>query len=701
MQGNGTHIGKLTKMGPLPDGSYRYFSHLTKSYSFDDGDGAQTYVGRTGMDMSAFVSSADLGVDNYESTTLPSVDGYPLEGYTLEQVKSGELDAVPFVTYFFCYTNPGLGKGIFAGGTIGEQRIKGTALINLENRSITNKFKQNIVEQDSVLCRAPFGSQALGTIGAEVTAKYPCTYDYTSDWVAFSIDSVHPTDVDLTFYTDDFAHATGYFRKGMVRMLTGANAGHSREVSINTLDTGVQEVTMLFPFPHANAATDTGEIRWGCDKTTTAETGCPRFFPDDWNLRFRGEAAMPTADANINLGGGAGIPGDTGGTGENPVGNPIPPPPLPPGGAGTPGTPTARSIGADSVDVVAHGFSTAASAATNTAAWNAAIAALAVGGGEVYSSVPGIYNVTVGNTSGLIVLDRDNTRLNFDGVKLKAAHSTTVTAPATHRDVVRVDGADEWEITGGEIEGYLDTWVAGGGASVYGISEWAHGIYVTNSATNGSIYSITCNKCVGDGVSLGRSASDIYIGDYAASTNRRQGISSGASNVLIENFDISYTGTVAPPANGPWAGIDIEVDSPNTASNITIRDGRVHHNKGPGILAVVRTSNITISGVTSDYNQNYGMLFSNSDTGSVKGCSLEHNKYHGTKFENDSDGWTVGGATSGSADKNRYFNNNTATVGVKASGTTSQLQGESEATKHHINTEDGSAVTVLYNDIGP
>lgn len=695
MQGHSTGLCLIVTVGPLPDGSYRRLTDLDKDVPYL-GD---TYVAATGMQTSAFVSSSDLGVDNAELDSLPAFIN-PLDGFTKEQVMSGALDGVAFSVRCISYEEPWRGAFIYCGGTIGEQRIKGTAMVNLEQRSITNKLKQNIVESDSIHCRAPFGSQALGTVGAEVTAKFPCTYDYSGDWVSFTVDSVHPTDTDLTFYTNDFAQASNYFRLGMVKFSTGDNAGQQREVASNTLDAGEQTVTLAFPFPRPIQAGDTGQIRWGCDKLESAATGCARFFPDDWNLRYRGERWLPSADGNALLLG-ASTPGSIGGTGENPTGTPAPIPNPPSGGTGTPGTPTARSIGADTEDACAHGADPDASAADNVTAINAAIAALAVGGGEVYFSVPGTYNVTPGNTSGLIVLDRDNTRLNLDGVTLRATYSSTVTAPATHRDVIRVDGATEWEIAGGTIIGYLDTWVSNGGATVHGISEWAHGIYVTDSASAGSIYSITTQKCVGDGVSIGRSASDIYIGDFVATNCRRQGISTGGDDIVIEDFDISYIGTTSPPANGPWAGIDVEVDSPDSATNITIRNGRCHHNKGPGVLAVVRTSNITIEGVTSDYNQNYGILLSNSDTGTIKGCTLEHNKYHGVKAENDSDGWTIGGATSTSADKNRFFNNNTSLRGLVTTGSVSTLDGESTATRDHINTEDGSAVTVDWNDFGP
>lgn len=698
MAGNGLHMTKLTKMGPLPDGTYRYFSHATNSYTYDDGTGAQTYVGRTGMEISAFVSSSDLGVDNSEANTLPAIDGYLLEGFTTDQIKTGELDAVPYVTYCVNYTDLSKGHFVWAGGTVGEQRIKGTSLINLEQRSLTNKFKQNIVQSDSVHCRAIFGSQSASSASAgEVTEKYPCGYDFSADWHTFTVSAVHPTDTDLVFYTDDLGQASNFFRLGMVRWTTGDNVGHEREISSNTLSSNDQTMTLAYGLPHPVQVGDIGQARFGCDKLTSEATGCRRFFGTEWVLHYRGEPYQPSGDVNVNLMGGAGVPsGSLGGTGENPTTPPLPPVPPASGGAGTPGSPPARTIGA-TVETPSLTAGTAAAAANSTAI-NNAFAALPGGGGIV--RIPaGTWYI---DTSNPVTLDIDNARLDLatNNATLRAAHSTTTTSPSVHRDVVRVDGATEWEIVGGTIIGYLDTWVSGGGATVYGISEWAHGIYVTDSSA-GTIKNITITNCVGDGISIGRTASDAYVDNPAISNCRRQGISTGGDTIVIDNFDIGYIGTTHPPANGPWAGIDVEVDSPETATNITIRNGRTHHNKGPGLLAVVRTSNITIFNVTSDYNQNYGLLASNADTGTVKGCTFEHNKYHGAKFENDSDGWTVGGATATSTDKNRFFNNYTSVVGVITSGNTSPISGENSATDKHVFTADGSSVTVLFNDYGP
>jgi len=703
LQQNATECCLLVSCGPLPDGSFVCISGLDKDVDYNptlqdptDPTGARTFYAATGMEMSAFASTAELGVDNSEIDTLPPVLGAEVKGFSLQQVLSGELDAVPVRCYLVRYTDLSKGHVLFAGGNLGEGRVKNLVRINIEQRSLTNKLKQNIVQQDSIYCRAIFASKPLGTVGADKTEKFYCGYDDSADWHSFTVTAVHPTDTDLVFYTTSLAQASNYFRLGMVRFNAGDNSGQEREVSSNILATGEQTFTLAYGFNRPIQVGDTGEARFGCDKLESVATGCQRFFASDWVLHYRGERWQPSADANANLMGGVGVP--SGGTGENPTGTPAPIPNPPDGGAGTPGSPTARTIGADTKDIVAYGASASASAATNVTAINNAIAALAVGGGTVYSSVPLTLSVNPGNTSGLIVLNRNNTRLNLSNVTLRAAHSTATTSSSNHRDVIRVDGASQWEIIVGKIVGYLDTWVSGGGAATYGISEWAHGIYVTNSATAGTIKNTSIEKCVGDGISLGRTATDIYIDNPSITNCRRQGISTGASTVVIDNFDISYIGTTEPPANGPWAGIDVEVDSPNTASNITIRNGRTHHNKGPGVLAVVRTSNITIQNVTSDYNQNYGILLSDSDTGTIKGCTLEHNKYHGVKAQTDSDGWTIGGS---GTDQNRFFNNNTSIHGVITSGTTAVLSGTSSATKDHISISSDSAVTISTNEFGP
>lgn len=684
LQGHATEACLITKLGPLPDGTYRYFADLDQSVDYDDGDGVQTYVARTGMQVSAFVSAADLGVDNAELDTLPPVAGYEVEGITSEQVKSGVLDGVPYVTYCIAYRNTALGHFIWSGGNIGEARIRGAALINLEQRSLSNKLKQLIGDVDSTTCRARY----LGSTSADGD-RNPCDFDMSAEVLTIELSDVHPTDSDLVCFTEDLSEVTGFFAPGKLRALGGDNIGQEREIDSYEYDgiTGEATITLKFPFDFPMTALDQMEIERGCSKHWSGHNSCFTFWGTQRTAHFRGEPHIPIGDASGNLISGAGVAGDLGGTGEYVPPASIPdPPPATGGGAGSPGSPTARTIGATvSTPSLTAGE---ANATANSAAINAAIAGLPAGGGIVRLPA-GTYYI---DTANPITLDTDNTRIDLatNSTTLQAKYSATVTAPATHRDVIRVDGATEWEIVGGTIIGYLDAWVANGATTVHGVSEWAHGIYVTNSSA-GTIKNISIEKCVGDGLSIGRTASDVWVDNYEATNCRRQGISTGGDDITITNFDITYIGTTYGTA--PKSGIDVEVDSPETSVTTTIADGRVAYCAGPGLLCVTRTSDITIDNVIVEYNQNHGILLDDSDTGTITDCTIRHNRYYGIRADDDSDGWTI---------SNNYFQNNqTALNGVVTTGTEHTITGESSGTSDHIDVSSDSAVTVLTNTYKP
>lgn len=310
MQGNGLAMCKLVKIGPLQDGTFRYLAMLDRAVAYDDGDGEATYIARTGAQMSAFVSSADMGVDNAEMDSLPPVDAFPLEGVTAAQIQAGDLDKVPYVVYCMCYEDPSLGHFIWAGGTIGEQRIKGTSLINLEQRSLSNQLKQIIGEVDSTTCRAKFGSQPIGS-GADVEERFPCGYDLAAEWVAGTVtgEAVEP---DIAFADSSLLQAADYFAPGLVEWLTGTNAGIETEVE--AFAGGV--VSLAYPTPQPIEVGDTFRIRRQCTKAWTGHNSCDTFWQDEKPLHFRGEPHIPIGDGGSLNSPGAGTPGPINGTGE-------------------------------------------------------------------------------------------------------------------------------------------------------------------------------------------------------------------------------------------------------------------------------------------------------------------------------------------------------------------------------------------------
>jgi hypothetical protein len=371
---------------------------------------------------------------------------------------------------------------------------------------------------------------------------------------------------------------------------------------------------------------------------------------------------------------------------------PTPPSPAP-GGAGTPGTPTLRAIGTTVVDPCTYGASPTASAATNSAAFNAAYAALPVGGGIVQPSVFGIYQIDTASP----LLHRAKTRLALttgtNQVTLQAAYSSTTTSPSVHRDIIRVDNVSEWEITGGHLIGYRELWAANGGVAAFGKSEWAHGIFVTNGAYNGSIYDLTAEKFVGDGLSIGRSAHDIHVVNIRSTNNRRQGISTGGDNILVEYCELDHIG--GSDGTAPMAGIDIEVDDPATysATNVTVRYCYIHDNTRTGITAYKSCNNLTLTGNRIEYNGTQGVYAMDSDNVDLHDNSIKWNGVQGVSINGTCSGWDIDG--------NDFFANSTRQYGVPTTGSTTTAPSSSLKSRNITTAATVTGTTYGTNTYGP
>lgn len=310
---NSTTLTELCKVGPLPDGTFRGFSALDRDVEYNDGDGLLTYIARTGLQMSAIVATADLGVDNAEAQNLYPLASYPLEGFTQTEIDAGVLDKTPFVVYLVNYEDLSMGHEVRGSGTIGEQKVKNGQVTVLELRSLSQQFKQTIGELDSLTCRAKFGSQSVqNSNGDAVIERFPCGYDLDAEWVNATVTSVG-AETDREFVAASLNQTNDYFAPGVVQWLTGDNAGQVREVEVF----GYSSVDLQFPTSNPISIGDTFRIRRDCTKRHTGHNSCQTFFASNWVLHFRGEPHIPVADTgNINSPG-AGISSTgTGGTGE-------------------------------------------------------------------------------------------------------------------------------------------------------------------------------------------------------------------------------------------------------------------------------------------------------------------------------------------------------------------------------------------------
>lgn len=302
-----TTLCNLLKIGPLPDGTtYLTFSGLNENVTYDDGAGAKTYIARTGVQVSAVVATADMGVDNAEAESLPPIDAYPLEGITQAQIDAGDLDKCPWVLYRVNYNDLTAGRHeVMASGTVGELRSKHGQLNVIELRSLSQQLKQSIVELDSLTCRAKFGSQ----VGEE---RHPCEYALAGEWVSGTVTAVG-AESDTQFTDTSLAQAANYFAPGLVEWLTGDNAGQELEVGAFASSA----VTLQFPTVSPISIGDTYRIRRDCTKNWTGHNSCETFWAADKPNHFRGEPHIPVADtAALNSPGAATREGNLGGTGE-------------------------------------------------------------------------------------------------------------------------------------------------------------------------------------------------------------------------------------------------------------------------------------------------------------------------------------------------------------------------------------------------
>lgn len=323
-----TTLTDLLLVGPLPDDSYRGFTLLDVDVTFAPAVslGSITFKARTGMEMSALQSANDGSVTNAEANTLQPVAGFELEGITQEQIDAGALDKVKFRVFRVNYNDLTAGRcEIVAGGTIGEVKQKVGGLTVLELRSLWQQLMQlTLLGLTSLTCRAKFGSQPYGSAGPDPDAfeeEFPCGYDLTPEWVSGTVTDVG-AETTLQFADSSLtgtSFAADYFAPGLVRFLTGDNAGQSVEVDSYDVGSGVIELRFETVNPIQNG--DTFEIRRHCTKRWTGHNSCETFWGTDKTLHFRGEPWIPVGQASQLTVPGAGTPQGIGGSNTSSVGS--------------------------------------------------------------------------------------------------------------------------------------------------------------------------------------------------------------------------------------------------------------------------------------------------------------------------------------------------------------------------------------------
>jgi len=307
-----TTLTVLMRVDPAAPG-YESFgiTLLDHDVVYDDGDGEIVYLASIGMVPSNIQSLSDMGVDNAKIEHLIPEFDTPI---TDADITAGVLDFAKCTRYLINYEDPAMGHVVLDHGQLGEMRVLQGMTFTSEMTSLSKLLKQSIVEKDSITCRAIFGSQPIGTGGGVVEQRFPCGKDAEALFVDGEVTSVG-VETSRTFTDSGLGAADDAYVPGMVRWLTGPNAGRMYEVEEQS-SAGV--ISLVFPTMFPIQTGDTFEIRPDCTKWKDGNNGCKTHFGSDWILHYRGEPYIPISDADAILMPGATVGGSLGGQNTTP-----------------------------------------------------------------------------------------------------------------------------------------------------------------------------------------------------------------------------------------------------------------------------------------------------------------------------------------------------------------------------------------------
>ena len=274
----------------------------------------------------------------------------------------------------------------------------------------------------------------------------------------------------------------------------------------------------------------------------------------------------------------------------------------------------------------------------DTDAFQRAIDSLAAGGGVV--RVP----------AGSYMIDPLRSVRMRSGVDLRMDSGAILMAKpnaAPRAYVVLAERVSDVTISGGSIMGdrYAHLGTKG---------EWGHGVMI-RGASRVTVRNVTISRCWGDGISVGGfplkgragiPSTDILIDDVRCLGNRRQGLTIGRSR-RVRVIDSEFSNT---HGTKPEYGIDIEPDAPGTADDITIERCVLRGNRGGGIQAYHRSSNISIRGCTIE-NNGSGIYTVDAVNGVIANNIIGLNRNSGVALRGGTRGFRVEG--------NRFRGNNT------------------------------------------
>lgn len=213
-------------------------------------DLAGVYLAGSNITGSDVTSNTDMSVDNAEvSGAFPQAGSQTID-VTIADIEAGLLDNAPVTLFALNYTAPADGYVILRRGILGQISRNSDAGYTAELRGLVQFLSQTIIETFSDTCLVVRLGDAR------------CKINVAAITAAVTV-SVATSRKEITL-TGAGAHPAAYYAAGILRGVTGDNAGFEREVKT---DDGAGHITLWDELPADVTIGDTFALEPGCDRT--------------------------------------------------------------------------------------------------------------------------------------------------------------------------------------------------------------------------------------------------------------------------------------------------------------------------------------------------------------------------------------------------------------------------------------------------
>lgn len=218
---------------------------------------AGTYAAGANVTGSDVASSSDMSVDNTE-VDGSFTDSILIPDLTEDDVRAGLFNNAPVVLFFTNWNSPDDGQCYMRSGFLGDLTWDSSNTYKTELRGLTQLLSQTVVRTYCVECDVvKFGDSR-------------CKVDVAALTHTVTVTAVASRKVITVGLPGSPTLPVGRYNTGTLLGLTGANAGFTRQIKNDNVDSTHGKMQTYDPWPKDVVDGDTFAAAPGCDRSMTA-----------------------------------------------------------------------------------------------------------------------------------------------------------------------------------------------------------------------------------------------------------------------------------------------------------------------------------------------------------------------------------------------------------------------------------------------